>query len=267
MRISRLGVHFLGALALVGMAGQLRAQPITLGSGSNVSASATGADLQDPTTTDNVTSLPYTGTTSETDGNASSSVDANLSTSSFNLGYTQSISPLLTAVQTGLTPASLLGSSTQGDADIFFTAGSNASFSLSGYQTVTGIGASDELNVYLYDATQGTYVYDYDQTSSNGAGILIAPAISLSTCSNTLTLDTSGGPLSGALTAGDNYEFYASESMSSGAVIDPNLTGNVTLNLSQSLGSSVPLPRSAPAALLPLLLAGLIARRRVSAAN
>jgi hypothetical protein len=267
MRISRLGVHFLGALALVGMAGQLRAQPITLGSGSNVSASATGgADFQDPTTTDDVTGLPYSNTTSETDGNASSSVDANLSTSSFNLGYTQSIS-LNTAVQTGLTPAVPSGEgSTQGDADIFFTAGSNASFSLSGYQTVTGMDVCDELNVYLYDATQGTYVYDYDQTSSNGAGILIAPAISLSTCSNTLTLDTSGGPLSGALTAGDNYEFYASESMSASPA-DPNLTGNVTLNLSQSLGSSVPLPRSAPAALLPLLLAGLIARRRVSAAN
>jgi hypothetical protein len=247
------------------MAGQLRAQPITLGSGSNVSASATGgADFQDPTTTDDVTGLPYSNTTSETDGNASSSVDANLSTSSFNLGYTQSIS-LNTAVQTGLTPAVPSGEgSTQGDADIFFTAGSNASFSLSGYQTVTGIGASDELNVYLYDATQGTYVYDYDQTSGN-ASLGIVPDLE-SIESNMLTLDTSGGPLSGALTAGDNYEFYASESMSASPA-DPNLTGNVTLNLSQSLGSSVPLPRSAPAALLPLLLAGLIARRRVSAAN
>jgi hypothetical protein len=99
----------------------------------------------------------------------------------------------------------------------------------------------------------------------------IAPDVStiITTESNTLTLDTSGGyALSGALTAGDDYSFYIDETMATDGALDPNLNGVVGLTLSQTLaGSSVPLPRSAPAALLPLLLVGWIARRRAAAAR
>ena len=69
-----------------------------------------------------------------------------------------------------------------------------------------------------------------------------------------VTLDDSIDPLTGSLTAGDVYEFYAAESLSSPT--DPSSSGNIAIAFASS--SAVPLPGAGPAALLLIAMAGIL---------
>lgn len=256
MRISRFAVPLLGVLAVVSMAGRLHADPITLGTGSSVSATAHDFNL-DQTTTDNVTSLPFVKTTAATAGTASSSVLSNLTTSGFSFSYTQSIPSL--------------DGDAEGKGDMFFTAGAGTTFAIAGSMTSLGIDYTQELAASLFDVTAGSFVYDYDKTVDNfiACGMSVVPetfvSSFMSVSSSTLTLDTTGGALSGALVAGHSYEFIAFQGIDN-TNIDPTSSGNITITFAQQAPSgSIPLPLSAAAALLPLALAGAFVLRRRAA--
>jgi hypothetical protein len=258
MRLS-LPTAFVLAVAVYGLGGRTYADPITLANGggnqSNVQAFASDDD-GGTTSTNNVNSLPFTTPTTVADGDNSSTVNSALSTSALNFGYIQEIDDTESPSQTS------------GEGDIFFKAGANVTYSIAGSMTVTGDFVEGELATSLYDVTTSTYAYNYDQ-DTGFVGLSARPATPVG--SSTLTLDTSGGSLTGSLNAGDTYEFDAYQEMDN-EFGDPNLTGNVGISFNQLQspggGSSVPLPSAAMSGLASLLGLGIVlaGRRKIAVA-
>lgn len=146
-----------------------------------------------------VNSLPYTTATSAPDGTVVNVVTPTYSGSSLGVTFNQS------------TPDNK--STSSGEGTIFFT--DAISYSISGNLTIAGGAHSGgELSAFLLDTTTSTYVYQYDQVMG-GNGTLTA------------ALDTSGGPLSGALTATDIYEFDAFDALQKEGL--QHLNGTTTL--------------------------------------
>lgn len=260
MRISLTTGFLLAAVAVSGFGSRTSAAPIAAlnpgGYQSTVAAFASDDDAG-TTTTNDVNSLPYSTPAAVTDGFNSSTTTPTLTNSALNFNFSQQI--IDTDIGT---------SKTSGDGDIFFTAGANTTYSIAGSMTVTGDDIQGNLVTSLYDITTSTSLYDYNQNLFNpGAGVVEATG-QLGE-SSTLTLDSSGGSLTGSLNAGDTYEFYAYQEMDN--EFDPGLTGNVGLTLNQLTapggGSSVPLPSAAASGLAALLGVGiLLSRRKIAAA-
>lgn len=236
---SRTALKWLSALAVLGLSAPLYAAPITLATGSTVKAIAEQDNGN--TKTDNVTALPFSQTTSAADGDTTSTVISNLTDSKFNFDFSQNIPDFF---------------HTSGIGDIFFTAGQSVTFSIAGFQTTFGGEYSQTLHVFLHDITAATSIYDYDNTlnvrSSGEQG-------------STLTLDSTGGSLTGSLIEGHLYEFSALQEME--VFTDPTGTGNVNISFAQTNpgpgpGPSVPLPAAFPTALLTALLAAGAMRLR-----
>jgi hypothetical protein len=184
-------------------------------------------------------------------------VDSNLTTSALNFTFTQELDDVESP------------GDTSGTGDIFFKAGANVTYSIAGTMELDGDFVEGELATSLYDVTTSTFAYNYDQTTSNVV-VVVKPAISGGP-SSTLTLDTSGGSLTGSLNAGDTYEFNAYQEMDND-VGDPSLNGNVGISFSQLQapggGSSAPLPSAAWSGLVSLLGLGIVlaSRRKVAVA-
>ena len=248
MRLSLSTGFVLAAIAVSGLSASLHAAPITLdnsgGNQSTVQAFASDDD-NGTTVTNDVNTLPFTTPTTVTDGQSTSTVTSTLTTSALNFGFNQTL--LDTEAPT----------ETSGEGDIFFKAGTNVTYSISGSMTVTGDFVQGELATSLYDVTTSTYAYNYDQFTGF-VGIGAQPAL-IPVGSATLTLDTRGGSLSGSLNAGDTYEFDAYQDMND--FVDPNLTGNVGISFSQLQapgGGSVPLPSAAMSGLATLIGLGIV---------
>jgi hypothetical protein len=186
--------------------GEVHAQEITLGNSSTVLSSATENSVQTQNSND-VTSLPYSGLTSGTEGTAISGVTATLSSSSLNFSFSQTISDP--------------DSSTFGQGEIFFTAGNNVTYTLAGSSILTGSPEESGFYMSLLDLTAQKSVYNsnYDPTSSG-----------------TTTFTSSGGPLTGSLTAGDTYKFSSDEALESGSTLSAPLTinGDISVTFSES---------------------------------
>jgi len=234
MRISLSAGFLLAAVAVSGFGIRTNAAPIASlnpgGNQSTVSAYASDDDAG-TTVTNNVNSLPYSTPVTSTDGANSSTVTPTLTNSGLNFAFSQSILDVESPSQTS------------GTGDVFFTAGANTTFSIAGSMTLNG----DNYNQYTYNSE------------------LVAQAVEPIGDSSTLTLDTSGGSLTGSLNAGDSYEFYAYQEMDNET--DPGVTGNVGLTLSQVAppvggGSSAPLPSAATSGLATLLGLGIVLSRR-----
>ena len=222
MRFSHLSAPLLGLLFAGGIAASLQADPITLGSGSIVRAIASDTLLLSNTDkTNQVNSLPYTTPTTAVNGLSTSTVASNITTGGISFIFTQTIES---------------AGQTDGIADIHFTAGQGVTFSLSGDLRLTGFGAVGELITNLFDVTTNTFVYSYGKKIDTFTPIGEA-SISL------LTLDTSGGSLTGSLTTGDSYVFHVNENMNN--LSDPALAGNVAIVFAQQpviVGPAAPLP-------------------------
>jgi hypothetical protein len=254
MRISLSAGFLLAAVAVSGFGIRTNAAPIASlnpgGNQSTVSAYASDDDAG-TTVTNNVNSLPYSTPVTSTDGANSSTVTPTLTNSGLNFAFSQSILDVESPSQTS------------GTGDVFFTAGANTTFSIAGSMTLNGDFIEGNLVTSLYDVTTSTYLYNYNQYTYNSE--LVAQAVEPIGDSSTLTLDTSGGSLTGSLNAGDSYEFYAYQEMDNET--DPGVTGNVGLTLSQVAppvggGSSAPLPSAATSGLATLLGLGIVLSRR-----
>jgi hypothetical protein len=250
MRISLSAAFVLAVVAVSGFGERTNAAPIaSLNPGGNQSTISAFASDDDAGTTNsnNVNSLPYTTPTSVTDGASSSTVTPTLSTSALNFSFSQAINDV--------------NSSTNGSGNIYFTAGAGVTFSISGSMTLNGF-SEGELKTSLYDVTTSTYAYNYDKTTS-----VVVPVVQPFPApegSSTLTLDISGGSLTGSLNAGNVYEFAVRQSMDD-QFDDPNLTGSVGISFNQLQapgGSSAPLPSAAMSGLTMLLGLGIILARR-----
>lgn len=222
-------------------AGRVEADPIALDTSypSTVTASVELPDT-DPSSSSPVTSLPYADPTTESDGGESSTVTASLTTSGFSFTYTQVTGDA--------------NSSTSGGGNVYFTAGAEATY------TITGTETSDDtpnngMSVSLYDLTSSQYTYNEVQSGSSP-----------------LLLDSTGGPLSGPLISGHVYEFVADESaqylipsvVSSPAVTPdapapaPDLSGMVDITFAQTI------PEPASVGLLVAGVGAIAMRRRHS---
>jgi hypothetical protein len=182
----------------------LHADPIALATGSTINASVSVPET-DPTTTADVTSLPYATSTSESESGQSSIVTPALTTGEFSFAFSQTVTAALMA--SIASPGIVSDSDTaDGNGDLFFTAGPNTQYAITG--SLASSTSDDQLYAYLQDTTTGAApIYSY----SNSGG----PA---------LTLDSTGGPLTGPLTAGNTYEFYADENSSASGQIVSDLT-------------------------------------------
>jgi hypothetical protein len=241
---------------------RLFADPISLNNGGgNQSAVNAGAiddfDFPGTSNTNDVNSLPYTTALTVSDGTSTSTTTPNLTTSALTATFAQTLIDG--------------GSATNGSIDIFFKANSSTTYSISGTETVVGNDVEGELYSFLYDQTTGTTLYGDDETFSD-LNFGAQPAIPV-VDTNTLNLAAMGnqfGSATGSLTAGDSYEFYLLEDMDD-ALFDPTLNGSGGITFAAQTspgGSSTPLPRSAPAALLALIpMAGIWMKRRHHSAN
>jgi len=168
-----------------------------------------------------VSSLPYTDP-STADGATGdfSTVTPNLSDSALDFTYSQTLT----------NAADYFADS---DGDIFFVAGPNTAFSLTGTQTSDG--TTDELYVQLVDRTAQQQIFNADLRNSS-------------------TLSLGSNPITGVLTPGDTYEFFADENMHNGQGPDPTLAGSVLLTFSQAVPE--------PTAALLLVGAAIASRTR-----
>lgn len=244
------------------VAGSASAAPVglvTVQSDSTVTARANDLQSTPKVTTDNVTSFPFVKTTSATSGQSTSSVDSNLSNAGFGFTFTQAIGNF---------------GDTDGQATINFTATQNLTYSLSGQMGFNGLGTFGEFLVSLQDHTAGnSFLYNYDKFTTTNAPIGTAPQDGvqglLPPPSASLSLDTSGGSLTGSLIAGHSYTFSVEQLMTN--VADPSLNGNVNLVLNGPAippgggGSAVPLPAGVWGGVIGLgvMMAYAGARRRV----
>ena len=247
MRVSHLMAALVCVAALLGSSG-LFADVITLnpdGFQSDVIASAfVGGVGPQAQSLNPVNSLPYTTPATETDGSATSTTTPNLSDAGLSATFSQSITD----------PRS----STGGGIFIYFTANAALDYSIAGTLKAVGDDVEGQLNCTLFDETSDSILYNsylsFDDLQTQTG---VSPADGIIQDTNSLNLDSTGGPLTGALTVGDSYEFLLSEEMDNGGT-DPTLTGSGGLTLTAvGGGSSVPLPRSAPAAMGLLLFAAL----------
>jgi hypothetical protein len=233
------GLKCLAALVAFSFASHLQAAPITLAPGSSVEATA--ADEINTTVTDPVNALPFIHDTTAIQGRASSTVHSDLTTSALKLDFTASIPDFAYA---------------DGEGDIFFTAGEGVTYAISGFQTAFGAEFFHELSATLKDVTTQTTVYNYDEFKGVGFS---------GDEGSTLTLDSTGGDITGSLIAGHLYEFDALELITD--ITDPTSTGNVTIAFAQQggpgPGPSVPLPASFPAALFTIAIGSFVVRRRI----
>jgi hypothetical protein len=164
------------------------------------------ADAEDNSSDQNdneyVSSLPFTTPLNETEGTSTSTLTPDLTTSSFQLSYSQ------TVVDSG-------SSATDAEAQLLFEAGANVTYTISGSSTLIGAGSAGVLVFELYDTTAGGEPY-YER-------IVTGPGTS--------TLDSSGGSLTGALNPGDTYEVDAFDSETAPG----SLSGNLQITFVQTV--------------------------------
>lgn len=203
---------------------------VVLGSGSELTADAldTGTNGGQQTSVASVNSLPYGTPLVAAAGSSSSTLVPSLISSDFSLSFLQT-------VVDGL-------SETDADGSINFSVTLPTPYQITGLLVPTGSYETDNLNAFLQDTTTSTYLYNYAGSSSSEQTGTPVP----------LTLDTSGGPLTGVLLPGQSYQLFAKEALDTNQDFDPTLTGNVTLLL------TVP----EPAGLLLCGIGALVLRRR-----
>jgi hypothetical protein len=254
MRKSRFAVAALGMSVLLFYSARSFAGIVSLnnmgGNQSTVDANASDDDFPGNTTTNNVNSLPYTTPAIVTDENTYSTTTPNLSSSAFTATFSQ-----------GFTDDN---SGASGIIDIFFTANSNATYSISGLESVVGDFDSGYMQSYLNDQTTSTHLYFDDESFIDMSQNAVKPAVT-SEDTNVLNLSNASdqtGSMTGSLIAGHSYEFYLSEEADD-EFDDPTLTGNggITFSAQAPTGASAPLPLSAPAALIALLPMALWMKR------
>lgn len=230
--ILRTSVLLLCAVCL----GKLNADPITLdnnpsvepGAQSSISASA---PLTNTIEVD-VNSLPYDTPLDASDSVHDSRLTPNLTTSGLDLGFEEAID---SEAQSG----------TDASGVIYFEAGSGVSYSIAGSLTITSSDSMASINAQLTDLTQSSVVYAYQNMSLMGTG-------------GSLALDSSGGSLSGSLTSGDVYSFYADEATNDGGGLE-NLNGSIGITFSDA-----PEPSTYAMLLGGMALLVLFARRRLA---
>jgi hypothetical protein len=220
--VLRASVAIFSAIICVG---KLQADPIALDNNSIGGQSILDAEVRfSPGYQADVNSLPYNAPISASSAFQSASLTDNLTTSGFSFGYSAAIGQ-----QFGPDGGGGSGGS------IFFQAGAGTTYSIVGSLVETGDFSYTEggLGVLLFDLTQSQTVYSYSESVSAGS----------------LNLDSSWGPLSGLLTSGDVYRFYADVGLRSVQSADSSsLVGNVGITFTQS----VPEPST-----YALLLAGM----------
>jgi hypothetical protein len=125
--------------------------------------------------------------------------------------------------------------------DVFFSVTQATAYSVAGSMAVTDVdGGSNyaSFTASLFDLTQGIYLYNYSQLSDGSSN-------------PNYTLDSSGGNLTGTLTANDNYQWDVV-----GNLIDLNSAIGASGGSDLSIGASpLPLPAAGPAAIVCLAVA------------
>jgi hypothetical protein len=203
------------SLGLFAPARSASADPITLYTASGPSYDEAMVTYNQGSSASNYTdvnSLPSAAVTTTNDGPLAATVTSNLSTSLFQFGYSLTVAD----------PNSLA----EGANQFFFTAGVDTTYSISGSLTAGGDFMSERFQAVLIDFTKNLYAYSYDT------------GYSISTIQ---TLDSSGGPLTGLLTAGDVYYYYTSDILV-GNGGPGTLTGTTQISFTQP--SVVPEPSS-----------------------
>ncbi len=243
--LSRWSVPVFAFLVGLGAPPAVQAAPIGLGVGSSVKAGANITVVGSGTVTSNdVNSLPFNTPTSATMGDAMSTVDSDITVNHIRFGFTQSIAS---------------SGSTDGVGEIHFVAGEGVTYTIGGDLTLTGFGAFGELATSLFDVTKGLFVYQYDQFANNFLqGSFSANSEEIV---SVLTLDTSGGSLTGSLIAGDSYIFRADENMNN--LSDPALVGKVGIAFVQpgpGGPAAAPVPLAVWSGLLLIVGLGCFAR-------
>src|ERR1700722_17022622 len=165
-RFSKTSLFALGIAGLIGFGGFVHADPVSLSTDyGNSEFGATADDNLSPAVKPTVitqsqdvpvTGLPYSGSANAAFLTDSSTTTANLSTSSFNFGFSQTVSDFDTQI----------GGYTDGFGDMYFIANIATSYSIAGGLQFTidaeqgvDVPPSAELYTYLYNDTTGTTVY------------------------------------------------------------------------------------------------------------
>lgn len=177
-------IYGLGLAALTLSAiGASRAQAITLQSGSMVYAYASDGSYGTPSSeTNDVNALPYSTPAKAWRHGASSNVDPMLTSDALNLTFDEKKKDS--------------HASPNGYGEIYFTAAPNVDYTISGSETLSGKEDDSTFKTTLFNMTTNQYVYDYSKNASHR--------------DRTLTLNSSGGDMTGTLIAGDTYEYFSS---------------------------------------------------------
>jgi hypothetical protein len=251
----------LGIIGLIGFGQVVRADPVSLSTTFANSEFGASVDpgfqnVAEPATIAQsqiipVTNLPFSGSANAAFNTDSSTTTADLTTSKFSFGFTQSITDFDTQV----------GGSTDGFGDMYFVANTATSYSIAGALQFTvdaeegvDVPPAAELYTYLVDDTTDSIVYEYDNFTTDGSlGLTDPDAFVL-------------GSATGNLVAGDEYEYYIDENISTQNT-DPGLTGSGSISFGAQVtppgGSSTPLPAALPAGLLGLAAMAYTLRRRL----
>jgi hypothetical protein len=213
------------SIALFGLGAHARATPVALQSVYVEAAAAYEGDSFYGGDVDNYTT--YTGgetpaAINATDGTSTSTTTPEISDSTQEFDFNQ----FYCAYQSG----------TYGGGQTTFTANAGVNYAISGSATFSTWVQEGYYYASLFDESTNTYLYDYDVEDYYDG------------YPQTYTLDASGGPLTGTLTAGDTYEWTAELEADNIQEEEPTAIGSAAI----SFGASVPEPASLKFAMLLL---------------
>jgi len=198
------------------------------------------------------TTVPATQTLTASSGNSSSTT---------NINYSGNANSAIFAVDmlhsidnsAGITSGLCCDIAQTTNSSLFFTANSNASYSISGfYESVSSAGTRIFLDVYLQDLTTGTMLFRDLSMSEN----IINESFVLDGLAEGNIMSSALGSLTGNLTTGNNYRFFfnsITQAFSAGKT-----TAIASANGYVSLSIGTPAAVSEPSILM-LMVIGILA--------